>query len=258
MELFRGRALGKAAALLLGLAVVSGAACSRDPAGPAEPVASAQDISGTWWATQYHATVPLVGGGELPLTPAGREAYDMNMAGLKDGSKVDAARKFCTPDGIPRVLATPYPFEIVQQPPGQVLMMHELNHQIRAIQLDKPLPAFADVVAYPWFNGHSVGRWEGDTLVVESIGFNTSTFLDASGAPHTDETVTIERWRRTSPEELEVVVTIRDPQYYTREWQARYTYALRNDLRIEDYVCGEEHRDISHIPGINEARAARQ
>jgi hypothetical protein len=239
---------GKTAAILFGLAVVFG---------PAQAADAPPDLSGTFWATQYHAKVPLVGGGELPLTPAGREAYEMNMAGLKDGSKVDAARKFCTPDGVPRVLSTPYPFEIVQQPPGQVLMLHELNHQIRVVALDKPLPPFADVVAYPWFNGHSVGRYEGDTLVVETIGFNVATFLDATGAPHTDELVTIERWRKTSPTELEVVVTIRDPQYYTREWQARYTYALRNDVRVEDYVCGEEHRDISRIPGIAEARAAR-
>jgi hypothetical protein len=226
-------------------------------AGPALAAGATPDISGTYWATEYRAKIQLVGGGELPLTPAGREAYEMNMAGLKDGSVRDAARKFCTPDGIPRVLATPYPFEIVQQPPGQVLMLHELNHQIRAIQLDKPLPPFNEVVAYPWFNGHSVGRWEGDTLVVESIGFNTATFLDATGAPHSDEIVTTERWRKTSPNEIEVVVTIHDPQYYTRDWQARFVYAKRDDVRIEDYICGEPHRDISRIPGINEARRAQ-
>src|SRR6266446_7027448 len=75
------------------------------------------DLSGIYWATEYNAKIQIVGGGDLPLTPAGRAAYDKNIAGLKDGSVVDVARKYCVPDGLPRVLATPYPFEIVQGPP---------------------------------------------------------------------------------------------------------------------------------------------
>jgi CDP-diacylglycerol pyrophosphatase len=61
---------------------------------------------------------------------------------------------------------------------------------------------------------------------------------------------TVERIRRISPTELEVLITVHDPEYYTRDWQARFLFTLRNDLRIEDYVCGEEHRDISSIPGV--------
>src|SRR5690242_19352607 len=88
-------------------------------AGPAYGQGKAPDMSGTYWATQYNAKVQLVGGGELPLTPKGKEAYEKNMAGLKDGSITDDARKFCTPDGPVRNLATPYPFEIFQAPPGR-------------------------------------------------------------------------------------------------------------------------------------------
>src|SRR5439155_8688791 len=98
------------------------------------------DISGTYWATEYRAKIEIVGGGELPLTAAGKEAYEKNIAGLKDGSITDAARKFCVPDGLPRVLATPYPFEIIQAPPGQVTIVYELNHQIRVVAIDKPMP----------------------------------------------------------------------------------------------------------------------
>ena len=93
--------------------------------------------------------------------------------------------------------------------------------------------------------------------MIETAGFNDRTFVDAAGAPHTDQMVTTERVRKISPTELEIVITVHDPQYYTEDWQARFVYTLRNDVRIEDYVCGEAHRDISHIPGINEARAAR-
>jgi hypothetical protein len=208
------------------------------------------NISGTYWATEYHPKVQLVGGGDLPLTPAGKAAYDKNMAGLKDGSIIDEARKYCTPDGPVRNLATPYPFEIFQAPPGQVTLIHELNHQIRAITLDKPMPKREELEVLPYYNGHSVGRYDGETLVVETAGFNEKTFLDATGAPHTDELVMTERIRKTSPTQLEIVVTVHDPQYYTRDWQARFVYNQRNDVRLEDYVCGEPHRDISSVAGV--------
>jgi hypothetical protein len=95
-----------------------------------------------------------------------------------------------------------------------------------------------------------VGRFEGDTLVVETAGFNEKTFVDANGAPHTDQMRTVERVRKISPAQLEIVVTIHDPDYYTRDWQARFVYNQRNDVRIDDYLCGDEHRDISSVQGV--------
>jgi hypothetical protein len=207
------------------------------------------DISGIWWATEYHPNIQILGGGELPLTAAGKAAYEKNTAGLKDGSITDHARKFCTPDGVPRLLANPYPFEIVQAPHGQVTILYELSHQVRPITLDKPLQE-EEIVIFPAYNGHSVGHYEGDTLVIETAGFNERTFIDATGAPHTDELRTFERIRKVSPTELEDVVTIHDPEFYSRDWQARFTYTLRNDVRIEDYVCGERHRDLSSVKGV--------
>ena len=153
-------------------------------------------------------------------------------------------------DGLPRLLASPYPFEILQAPPGQITMVHELNHQIRAIAMDRPLPSAKSMAALPLYNGHSVGHFEGEVLVVQSAGFNGGTFLDATGAPHTDELTTTERMRKTSPTELEDVITIHDPDYYSKDWQARFVYSLRNDVRLEDYVCGEKHRDLSSVKGV--------
>ena len=207
------------------------------------------NLAGVYWATRYDAKIQIVGGGALPLTAAGKAAYDKNIAGLKDGLIEDEARKFCVPDGVPRVLATPYPFQIFQAP-GQITMVHELNHQIRIVVLNKPLPKYEELVAFPYYNGHSFGRFDGETLVVETLGFNDKTFLDATGAPHTDELRTTERIRKISPTELEIVVTVRDPDYYTRDWQARFVYKLRNDVRLQDYVCGEPHRDISAVEGV--------
>ena len=217
---------------------------------PADAQGTVPDIAGTYWASEYSAKIALLGGGELPFTADGKAAYEANIAGLKDGSIKDVARKYCVADGLPRLLASPYPFEILQAPPGQITMVHELNHQIRAITMDKPMPSSKEMAALPLYNGHSVGRFEGDVLVIQSAGFNGGTFLDATGAPHTDEMKTTERVRKTGPNELEDVITIHDPDYYDKDWQARFVYALRNDVHLEDYVCGEKHRDLSAVKGV--------
>jgi hypothetical protein len=231
---------GTACSVLLALTALGGSAFGETP-----------DISGTYWTTQYSAAIQILGGGELPLTDAGKEAYAKNVAALKDGSVSDNARRYCVPDGLPRVLATPYPFEIFQAPPGQITVVYELNHQVRVIAMDQPMPSDKELETLPYYNGHSVGHFEGDTLVVESGGFNEKTFVDSTGAPHTDEMRTVERIRRTGPTELEDVITVHDPMYYTRDWQARFAYKLRDDVWLEDYVCGEPHRDLSSVAGVH-------
>jgi len=238
-----------------GVAIAAALAFST-MASAAYGAATTPDIAGTYWATRYYAKLPIVGGGDLPLTAMGKEVYAKNQAGLKSGEITDVARKYCVPDGVPRAMASPYPFEIIHDPADQITMVHELNHQIRVVMMDKRMPTYQEVVAFPYYNGHSVAHWEGDTLVIQTNGFNEKTFLDATGAPHTDMLVTTERLRKTSANELEDVITIHDPDYYTRDFQVRFTYAVRNDVRLEDYVCGEPHRDINRIPGIPEARRA--
>jgi hypothetical protein len=209
------------------------------------------DLSGIYWTKQYNAKIELVGGGELPLTPAGKKAYEATIAGFKDGSIEDTARTVCVPDGLPRVWANPYPFEIVYGPPGNVTLLYELSHQVRVVRMNKPMPPERELITFPSYNGYSIGRFEGDTLVIESAAFKGDiTFADATGAPQSDQMKTVERIRKISPTELEVLITVHDPEYYTRDWQARFLFTSRNDLRIEDYVCGEEHRDISSVPGV--------
>jgi hypothetical protein len=218
--------------------------------GSACPVArAAADLSGTYWATSYSPKIQVLGGGEAPLNAAGKAAYEMNQKGLKDGSIIDKARRVCVPDGVPRVLATPYPFEIFQVPAGQVTFVYEMNHQVRVIVMDRPLPTLDSVIADPRYNGHSVGYWEGDTLVVETIGFFEKTFLDASGLPHSDEMTTVERIRKVG-RELEDIIRIHDPGMYTKDWQARFVYDERNDVRLEDYACNDTHRDLSGVKDV--------
>jgi hypothetical protein len=211
--------------------------------------AAAPDISGTYWATSYSPAIQVLGGGGPPLNAAGKAAYEKIQAGLKDGSIVDKARRVCVPDGVPRVLATPYPFEIFQVPVGQVTFLYEMNHQVRVIVMDKPLPPRQTLIVDAKYNGHSVGRWDGDTLVVESAGFNEWTFLDASGLPHGDEITTVERIVKAG-NQLEDVITIHDPAMYERDWQARFVYDARNDVRLADYACNDAHRDLSSVKGV--------
>jgi hypothetical protein len=225
-------------------------------AGSSYAAGATPDITGTYWGTRYYPKLAIVGGADLPLTAMGKEAYAKNQAGLKSGEITDVARKFCVPDGVPRSMTSPYPFEIIHDPADQITMVHELNHQVRVIFMDKPVPTYQQVVAVPYYNGHSVGHWEGDTLVVQTTGFNDKSFLDSTGAPHTDMLLTTERIRKTSTNELEDLITVHDPDYYTRDFQVRFTYTMRDDVRLEDYVCGEPHRDISRIPGVAEARRA--
>jgi hypothetical protein len=120
---------------------------------------------------------------------------------------------------------------------------------VRVIVMDKPLPSAEALIVDPKYNGHSIGRWDGDTLVVESAGFNEWTFLDASGLPHSDEMTTMERIRKEG-NQLEDVIEIHDPQMYDRDWQARFVYDERGDVRLEDYGCNDRHRDLSNVKGV--------
>ena len=217
--------------------------------------ASGGDVSGTWWDVKYGPKLELVGGDDIPYNDKGKALYAMNIAGLKDGSIKDEARRVCVPDGIPRILGNPYPFQIIHTP-GQTTMIYELNHVNRVVPMDRPQVSAAELEIAPFYSGHSVGHWDGDTLVVESAGFNEKTFLDATGAPHSDAMTTVERIHKVSSQ-LEDAVTVTDPTYLIRPITAVFLYDPHPEVRLQDYICGEQHRDISKIPGVGEARRSR-
>ena len=225
-----------------------GAATSASAAG----AGARPDISGIYWTNSYSAKIQPVGGGDPPYTAAAMTAYRKNMAAVKTYALDDKARKLCTPDGVPRILESPYPFEIVQTPDrGEIHLIYELNHVIRPVTMTKPLPSADELETFPFYSGHSAGHWDGDTLVIETAGFNEKTFLDNSGAPHTDQLKTVERIRKINGgKELEDVVTIHDPGVFTRDWSARFVYQPRPDIRMMDYSCGEKHRDLSPLKGV--------
>ena len=246
-------AFGRAA---LAAAILTG--CTLAGPALAQQAGGAQDMSGVWWVTKYSPKIEIVGGGDIPYNEKGQAEYRKNIAGLKEGSITDEARRVCVPDGIPRILGNPYPFLIVPAR-GHIVMTYELNHVIRIIIMDQKQVSAEELEIAPYYSGHSVGHWEGDTLVVETAGYNDQTFLDATGAPHSDQMTTIERIRKMSGgKQLEDVATVTDPEYLTKPFSSRFVYDAHPEVRIDgSYNCGEPHRDISHVPGVTEARRAR-
>jgi len=211
---------------------------------------AAPDIGGVYWATAYSPRIVSITGEAPPYKPEAMAEYKKNIA---LGSKLDdKARTYCLPDGVPRALQDPYPFEIVQAANrGEIYLLYEINHMIRRVDMQKPLPPDKDLQVLPFYAGHSAGHWDGDTLVIETAGYNDSTFLDNSGAPHSDQLRTTERIRKLDGgKTLEDVVIIHDPAVFTTDWTARFVYQARPDIRISDWNCGEKHRDLSAVKGV--------
>ena len=152
-----------------------------------------------------------------PMTPWAQARFDAAVPtlGPRDvPGKENDPILHCNPDGIPKLLGVPQPFEIIQIP-GRMLMFFEHNRHWRTIWTDgRKLPDDPD----PTWMGNSVGRWEGDTLVVESNGFNDIPWLDFYGDPHSDAMHLTERYRRVDRNTLEIAVTINDPKAYTKVW----------------------------------------
>jgi hypothetical protein len=208
-----------------------------------------QDISGVWQTQRYFANIEDVLGGPVPFNDDGMAEWQRIQAGIASGEITDEARRVCVPDGLPRILSNPYPFQIIQTP-GQVTLIYELNHVIRPIKLDVEQADADTLEIFPYYMGHSVGHWEDDTLVIESAGFNEKTWLDATGKPGSWQKSTVERIHKIDDNTLEIEIEITDPLYLSAPFTVSYLFDKRDDLRLEDYNCGDEHRDISGIPGV--------
>jgi hypothetical protein len=209
-------------------------------AATSRPDALGRDFSGIWWPEHAEQVLKPVDGRPIPFGAAGKAAYDAIRSGLRSGKIVDLTRKFCLPDGLPRLLTAPYPFEVVLTA-DQATFLHEARHVYRAIPLNVGHPPDAKMLDA--YMGNPVAHWESDTLVVDSVRFNEETWLDRSGLPHSGALHEIERWRKIDRgARLEDLVTIEDPGIFTRPWTARITFVYRPDVTIEEYVCGEPHR----------------
>jgi hypothetical protein len=218
-----------------------------DAAKPQDATAPlSHDLSGVWM--QYpQGDLPGTPGMNTvnerfrpPLTPWGQAQLDAAkpLVGPKAVAGVENSPTLrCDPDGPPKILNHPNPFEIVQIP-GRMFMFFEEQHIWRTIWADgRELPKDPD----PSYLGSAVGRWEGDTFVVETIGFNDKVWADAYGDPRSEQTHLIERYRRLNHDTLELQVTIDDPKSYRKPWVSPpKLHKLEPGWEIAEWFCVSE------------------
>ena len=207
--------------------------------GPTEPG------KGYWVPRQHrdYAEV-LVSPDEIPYQPWARALAEYRRA--RD-SKYDPQGR-CLPPGGPRMMTTPYPMEILQLPEqGRILMIYEGNaHVFRIVYTDGREHPDRDSMA-PTFLGHSTGHWEGDTLVIDTVGFNENAWIDMAGDPRTDRLHLIERLTRTDLHTLRYEATIDDPGAYTEPWTIAFDIHWDPDGQIQEYICQENNRWLESL-----------
>jgi len=204
------------------------------------------DLSGLWEPAskgsdpQFLDIAKNVAGG-LPFQPW---AAELVKARREDLNK-DDPDGHCQPLGLVKMHLHPYPRKMIQVP-GMVLILFERNTEYRQIFTDgRRLPEDPQ----PGFNGYSVGKWDGDTLVVESIGFKDGLWLDISGTPLTDAAKVTERFRRPDFGTLEIDITINDPKAYTKPWSIKVNQTIALDTDMLEFVCQENEKDVPHLVG---------
>lgn len=170
---------------------------------------------------------------EAPIKPEGLAA----MRDRKPGGSP------CVPGSISFVNLVPATTKWVQTP-GLIAILQEVGFNFRQVYLDgRKVPDDPQ----PLWLGYSVGRWDGDTLVIETRGFNDKTTLDALGHPHSEALHLTERYRRRDFGHLDAELTVDDPGMYTRPFTVKYTDVLQADTDILEAVCEENERDVKHM-----------
>jgi hypothetical protein len=224
----------RAAVLALSLAALDAAAQTLSAA------EHGADLSGVWTNDPPADTLAFQNdswGAEQPaLTEWGRARFDTAKPsrGPRGVSvtETDDPVYACYPPGTPRIYLHPFPMEIVQTP-GRVLMIYEYDHLIRQIYTDGR--GHRDDLAPSWM-GDSIGRWDGATLVVETVNFNDKTWLDRLGVQHSEDLRVVERIRLSGAEHLEIDITMEDPLALAAPWHGKRRLR-RTDWAIEEFSC---------------------
>jgi hypothetical protein len=200
------------------------------------------DISGLWQITKYTRSIRTVDGKLPPLKPEAKKLYEENLKKLK-GLKPKNDMSRCVPPGTPRMMWSPGPLMVLQTT-RKVTLVQEYHHQMRHIYLNEPLANPDDVD--PSFMGVSVGRWDGDTLVIESLGVHDKVTLDRDGMPHSTTMKVTERLRLIDGgKRLEDLVTIDDAEMYTQPWTARVVFErTKPGVEFQEYNCLQKYEDF--------------
>jgi hypothetical protein len=178
----------------------------------------------------------------LPMQPWAAQLRAQRAA---DHSK-DHPDAHCLPINPVQLHSHPQPRKIVQSP-GLILMLYEANEGIRQIFMDgRALP---NNDPQPWWYGYSVGKWDGDTLVVESTGFQDKAWIDEEGTPMTNTGHVTERFRRLNYGTLEIEITVDDPKTFTKPWSFKLQQKLMPDTELIEFICAENNRSVPHLVG---------
>jgi hypothetical protein len=223
-----------------GTALAAIAKQKAPPVGPTPKTFDGKpDLTGIWTPDRtfiYDISSSLKPGEELPIQPWALKLTKEHMS--KDDPEAN-----CLPAGVPRM--APYPWKIVETPTLLVFLYEGNIHTYRQIFLDRSThPADPQ----PTWYGDSIGKWEGDTLVVDSVGFNDKFWFDFAGHPHTEQLHVVERYRRPDSGHLDYDVAIEDPGAYTKSF-VMHGHSLIETGELMEYVCNENNQDVSHIVG---------
>ena len=218
----------------------------------ATPVWAAQktpDWTGIWTrvgSLNFDPNIPGAQSDEPPYTPAYAERWKAIRAAEAKGEAVNDRSAQCLPPGLVRMMNMVYPMEIVHTP-GQVTIIPEWLGLPRRIFTDgRPHPKDPD----PSYNGHSIGHWEGQTLVVDTVALKGDGILNDHGAPLGEKLHVTERIWQADPDTLKIQLTLDDPTTFTHPYSTVKTFKRRSDIQIMEYVCEENNRNPVDAHGV--------
>lgn len=218
---------------------------SKLPGGTWASIAQLPDFNGVWEMTFGRGGFGAQQ--QFTLTPK----YQATMKEFQTNPPHDSPMANCVPPGMPGTMGQPYPIEILYTP-GMVTVIAEAFMQVRHIYTDgRGHPDDPDLT----YNGHSIGHWEGDTLVVDSVGFSPDTPLGMNmGVRHSDKMHIVERFHLKDAKSLDIATTIDDPEALAKPWTHTTSYARHSDWTLAEYICQQNNRnsvDASGKAGIN-------
>jgi len=220
----------------------------RDPPKAKATRFDRRDLSGTWDRDPLPPDIP-----QPPLKPEYKAAWDAEQKKIDEanqrGEPIATGYTHCIPDGMPAMMMAMFPMEVLQTK-RQVTIIQEAYNQVRRIYLNDMLPAVED--AEPGFWGHSAGRWDGDSFVVDTVGIKPNVRF--RNTPHSAEMRIQERMRRVTPDHFENVVTVTDPVYLTKPWQWKWVYQRRPNYKMFEYVCEDNREYADPVTGAARMR----
>jgi hypothetical protein len=222
----------------------SASSASSAPSAPSAPASQPSSPQGDSWASiaklpdwsgLWEPTFARGAGNQGPqLTPPYEAKLEKYRAEQKSGEIQDTPSANCVPPGLPGIMTQPYPIEFLFTP-GKVTVLIEAYSQWRQIFTDgRAHPESPDLT----FNGHSIGHWEGDTLVVDSVAFSPDVPMGGQyGMEHSEKMRIVERMRKNDKDQLEIETTIYDPEALVKPWTTKRVYGHHPDWTLAEYVC---------------------